>query len=444
MAGLNGTLEIAKKTLLNTQVFIQTTSHNIANADNKAYARQKVVQVTSYPQLMRAGWLGMGASVERIIQQRDQYIEQRLLESRSKRSLHDAEAAQLRMAGGYLADDGESGISGALGKFWSAWDALNQNPGGASEKTLVTEKARNLAESIRGTTSLLQNQASSIEGNIQEKASRAGTLLTDIANYNKEISITELRGDQPANDLRDRRYQALLDLAELIPIKYSEETDGTLTVTLLGTSPEVQLVSGSTAASVAYDGSGHVLTIDGQPASSLPGGQIQGLLTALNEIGIPPGSIPADPDDPSVSYLDRLNAIASSLLSEVNAAHGSPVFTGSGAADIELDGGFVPDGNAALTVAELQHQSSTVGANTFEKYLANLQNGIGLGIERAENQKAFHASLELHLQSEQQSISGVSIDEEMVDMLKNQQIYQAAAKIIQATAEMLNTVVNMV
>jgi flagellar hook-associated protein FlgK len=444
MAGLNGTLEIAKKTLLNTQVFIQTTSHNIANADNKAYARQKVVQVTSSPQLTRAGWLGMGASVERILQQRDQYVEQRLLESRSKASLYDAEAAQLRMASGYLADDGESGISRALGSFWNAWDALNQNTGGAAESTLVRQRTGHLAETIRGTYTLLENQVRSIEDSVQDRISRAGSLLTDIAKYNEEISINELRGDQPANDLRDKRYQAIQDLADLIPIKYSEETDGSLTVTILSSSPEIELVRGSSAASLAYDGAGHVMTIDGQPASSLPGGQIQGLLAAMSEIGIPPGSVPAAPDSPTLSYLDRLHAFASSLVSEVNTAHGSPVFSGSTAADIQLDGTLVPDGSHALTVADLQHRSGTVGVDTFDKYLANSQNLIGLGIERAENQQDFHTSLQEQLQTEQQSISGVSIDEEMVDLLKNQQIYQAAAKIVQATSDLLNTVVNMV
>jgi len=444
MAGLNGTLEIAKKTLLNTQVYIQTTSHNIANADNKAYARQKVVQVTGVPQLTRAGWLGMGASVEKILQQRDDYIEQRLLESQSKESLYDAEGAQLRIASGYLADDGESGISGALGKFWNAWDALNQNPSGASEKTLVQESARNLAESIRTTYSQLESQAQSIESEIHERTSKAGSLLTDIANFNKEISFTEFRGDHPANDLRDRRYQTLMDLADLLPIKYEEETDGSLTVTLLGTSPEVELVSGDVAATLAYDGTSHVMTVDGQPAGSLPGGEIEGLVKSLNQIGIPPGTVPADPDDPNISYMDRLNGFANSLISEVNTVHGSNVYSGSNATDIQLDGSFVPDGNVALDMAELQHTASTVGTQSFDKYLANFQNRIGLGIERAENQKEFYASLGSQLQSEQQSISGVSIDEEMVDLLKNQQIYQAAAKIVQHTADMLNAVINMV
>jgi flagellar hook-associated protein FlgK len=444
MAGLNGTLEIAKKTLLNTQIYIQTTSHNIANADNKAYARQKVVQVTGVPQLTRAGWLGMGASVERILQQRDDYIEQRLLESRSKESLYDAEGAQLRLASGYLADDGESGISGALGKFWNAWDALNQNPSGASNRTLVQESARHLAESIRTTRSHLENQAQSIESEIQERISKAGSLLADIANYNKEISLTEFRGEHPANDLRDKRYEALLDLADLLPINYEEETDGSLTVTLPGTSPEVEMVKGNVAATLAYDGASHVMTVDGQPAGSLPGGEIEGLVKSLNQIGIPPGAIPADPDDSTVSYLDRLNAFASSLISEVNTAHGSTVFSGSTAADIQLDNSFVPDGSVALEMAELQHTASTVGTQSFDKYLASLQNRIGLGIERAENQKEFYASLHSQMQAEQQSISGVSIDEEMVDLLKNQQIYQAAAKIVQHTAEMLNAVINMV
>ncbi|NTU47887.1 MAG: flagellar hook-associated protein FlgK, partial [Syntrophobacteraceae bacterium] len=79
MPGLSLTLETAKSTLLNTQVQIQVTSHNIANAENKSYARQKAVLTTNPPTLTHGGWLGTGASVESVVQSRTEFIEQRLM-----------------------------------------------------------------------------------------------------------------------------------------------------------------------------------------------------------------------------------------------------------------------------------------------------------------------------------------------------------------------------
>lgn len=444
MAGLNGSLEIAKNTLLNTQVYIQTTSHNIANADNSAYARQKVVQVTSSPLLTRAGWLGSGASLEKIVQQRDAYIDEQLLQSRSRQSMYDAEAGQLRIAGGYLNDDGESGISGALGDFWDAWDALNQNPSGEAEKTVVIERAQSLAEAIRKAYAQLKGQANSIESEVEARTNSAQSLLNNIAEYNREIALAEGRTKQSANDLRDQRYQALMDLAELVPIEYEEGSNGSITVKLLGTPADIELVSGNTAATLAYDSSSHSMTVNAQQVDSLEGGKIQGLLTSLSEIGIPPGSIPTDPNDSSLSYLDRLNGFADALINQVNSLHStSTVFTGTTAADIAVDSSFKPDGDLALRMAELQTQPGTVGTGTFGSYLGGIQNQLGLDVQNAEDRMGFYSSLSSQLLSEQQSISGVSIDEEMVDLLKQQQIYQAAAKIVQYTSEMLDTVINM-
>ena len=93
MSSLTVALEIAKNTLLNTQVQMGTASHNIANADNKAYARQKALLATNRPIETAAGFLGMGARVDQIIQQRDQFIERSLLGSISKESDYEARSA---------------------------------------------------------------------------------------------------------------------------------------------------------------------------------------------------------------------------------------------------------------------------------------------------------------------------------------------------------------
>ena len=128
MAGLSGTLEIARNTLLNEQVLIQTASHNIANADNKAYARQTANVVTNPAQRFQAGWIGTGAHIDKITQARDQYVEQQLMASASQESDYRTRASFLETIGTYLKDDGTTGLSSDLGKFWDAWDALSQNP----------------------------------------------------------------------------------------------------------------------------------------------------------------------------------------------------------------------------------------------------------------------------------------------------------------------------
>ena len=91
MPGLTSTLEIARSTLLSEQLKIQTASNNIANADNKYYARQRVHSVTNPASQIAAGWIGNGTRADLITQIRDQYIDQQLLTSNSQESVTKSE-----------------------------------------------------------------------------------------------------------------------------------------------------------------------------------------------------------------------------------------------------------------------------------------------------------------------------------------------------------------
>ncbi len=436
MAGINSTLEIAKNTLLNTQIQIQTASHNIANADSKTYSRQKAYLTTNAPIQHRSGWIGNGAGVDRIIQQRDQLIERRLLGATSLKAYYDEQVSHLSLAGAYLSDDGELGFSQTLGEFWEAWDALNNNPQGLSEKAIVTQSANDLASAVRSAHGNLEDYAGGVEKSIKDNVDQANDLLKNIAEYNKEIKRVELQGQMPANDLRDMRYQALTKLSELAPVDFVEEADGTLTVYLNDLSEDFELVSGNVCGRLSYDGNTHLVSyLDCQdapyPASSaIEGGKIQGGLEVYQSIS---------------EYAGKLDTFAVTLMSQVNAAHGSAVFSGTGAGDLEVDSAFDPDGAAALEIAKLQEQSLIdLGGVSFSQYLSGIQQAIGSDRRSAASKAEFQTALHDQLEAQQQSVSGVSIDEETVDLLKFQQIYQAAAKIIQKSAEMLDTVINMV
>ena len=470
MPGLSYTLEIAKGTISNTQSQIQTISHNISNADSKTYARQKTVQVTSSPVFTRDGWFGTGATIDRVVQQRDQYVERRLMDSISKEADYKARYTQFGIASDYLADDGENGISKILGQFWDSWDALSLNPTGAAEQMSVQQNAEQLASVVRQAYTNLMSNAQEIESQVQGDVTKVNSLLTQIAQYNGEIVKKQFGGQQMPNDLLDMRYKAVTELAELIPIKYTEEANGSLTVDLQGSAFTATLVDGAQSGSLAYDQTSHSVTYtDAQSStgtyltagdaslSSSSGAEIQGLLVAYTAVGTEHDlafSL-ANPNDPSLTYLDRLNAFAATVITSFNTANnqngGTDVFDasllGSGftAGDLKVATGFVPNGAEAANIADLQRQAQTdLGGVTLGQYLSGIQSRIGLDQQQATTQYGFQSTLRLQLEAEQQSASGVSIDEEMIDLLKQQQIYQAAAKIITHTNEMLNAVINMV
>ena len=460
MSSLIIALEVAKSTLLNSQVQIATASHNIANADNTAYARQKVLLTTNLPYEMAGGFLGMGASVAGIVQQRDQFVERSLIESISKQSDYETRSSRLATAGAKLLDDGDQGISSALGAFWDSWEALSQNPSGLTEKTLVTQATKNLASTIREASSNLTDTAADLETEAKSEVSSVNSLLSDIASYNEAILNSEVGGDS-ANDLRDSRYQALTKLAESLPISYREESDGTLTVSLNDYSSDITLVSSNEAGALTYDTTNHRVTYSDSQGTVYPpspepvppeenqlsAGRLNGLLTVYKSIGTSHdlAYVFSTPTPSDLTYPDRLNALASTLITQVNTIHGSNVFSGTDASDIDIDSSISIDATKALSISELQDTKlAALGDSPFSAYLSDIQQRIGLDQQNAASSGSFQETLRLQLEAQQQSVSGVSIDEEMVDMLKFQQVYQAAAKIIQYTSEMMDTIMNMV
>lgn len=474
---LNATLEIAKQTLQNTQVAIQTSSHNIANADNTSYARQEVQFVTNPALEQPTAWVGTGAKVGAITQYRDQLIENQLRDTTTQKSGYETLSTQLDTASSILSDNGDTSISQALGKFWDAWDSLSQDPGGSAASTVVKSTAQNLANTIQQTYQNLSDYTTQVKSQIKSDVTQANTLLTQIAQANKEI-VKQEAGGLSANDLRDTRYQDITELAKLLPIQSSEQSNGAVEITMnaeTGTPPTSTTLTlldsqGNQAEKlVDYDASSQQFdfTTDltgSPPSSSTPytisgGGTLASLssiytkfgttttgydLTSLASSG--PTALPSDP-----TYLDRLNVFTASLAQSVNTANETnssspvPVFdlvpTGQNK-PIAVDASFTPNSSEAANISSLQDQSQTALGTTFSGFLSDIQQQLGSDASNASDQASFQSQLYQELQTQQQSVSGVSVDEEMVNIIKYQQVYSAAAKVIKATSDMLNTVIN--
>ncbi len=114
-------------------------------------------------------------------------------------------------------------------------------------------------------------------------------------------------------------------------------------------------------------------------------------------------------------------------------------------ADLTMAANASTTPSQASQISQLQNTTiAGLGGGTFAEYLSRLQNDLGSVAQAAGDRASFYHSLRSTMQEKQQGISGVSIDEELVELIKFQRIFQAASKVIQTSSQLLDTVVNMV
>ncbi len=102
------------------------------------------------------------------------------------------------------------------------------------------------------------------------------------------------------------------------------------------------------------------------------------------------------------------------------------------------------DNTNALQIAQAAGASiSNLGSNTFSEYYAGIVSGIGSLSQAATDASTFEQNLLTEITNQRDSVSGVSLDEEAANLIKYQRAYEAGAKLIQITDELLQTVINL-
>ncbi len=427
--GLSVALNTAAQTLLNTQLELATSSNNISNASTPGYAVETAVQ-TDNPAIQKPfGWLGTGAGITQITQARDSFLEQQLMNAMTDDSQYTSLSSALTSIQSACSDSGVNGISSALGNFFDSWSTLAQDPTNLANQTAVYSAAQNLASAVNSTYTQLNQIAAQIPGQLQDTVNQANTLIDQIAQLNISIAKTGTPTNQ-ANALIDQRYQAMDSLAQLIPVSFSQDpATGMVTVNTTDASGSLTVVSGGTGTNITT-------------SSTITGGRLGGLLTAQTDLN---------------GYVNQLNDFASTLISQVNSitgANGGPaVFSGTDASSITASTNFLSGQtsssltSSAQAMADLQDSQVTFSdgtTSTLEQYLSNIQQTVGGDVQQANNNRRFYDSLKSQLQTQQQSVSGVSLDEEMIKIIQDQQIYEAAAKVVETVSSLMTTVIGMV
>lgn len=426
-------LQTSLRGLIAHQQALDVTTHNVANASTDGYTRQEAVLSATNPLVLSSGalnnggaaMLGQGVDVDSFNRIRDAFADLQYRAQNMSLGQSDQTSQQLGQVQALFAEPSDNGISSALGKFWSAWDDLAVHPENSATREAVINQASMLADRINSlSTQLTQVQTEAQTQYTQEVGPNGDVLAAanEIASLNQAIKNAVGQGAQP-NDLLDRRDKALDRLSDLAQLKVTDLGNGAIRVDF-----------GDAGTPLVSDG-----VVTWPQTLTAPGGRL-GALLKLGDANPATGTI--------AGYVKSLDDFASGLATNVNAAYGGTFFSGTTAATLTV----------AETAATLRASSlpapAPAGASDAARAVAALRGGsadqaysalvakIGGDVRNANTQQSSAAALVAVAQDRRQSTSGVSVDEEMVNMIRFQRGYQASARAMSTIDEMLDQLIN--
>jgi flagellar hook-associated protein 1 len=447
-------LNVGLTGLFAAQRALDVTAHNIANVNTPGYSRQRVEQSAARPNtglvpVLGPGAYGRGVQITAVRQLRDGLIESRILDAGSDQGAANVNVDAMK-ASQSIVGALDEGLGTDLSAFWSAWDELSRQPAQLASRETVLDAGRQLAGNLRDAVSSLDAIADDAGAQLISQVANANDLATRIASLNESIQEVVAQGGEP-NDLYDQRTTAVNQLSQLVGATTRPGTGGAIDVLVSGG----MLVAGSTTTKLAVSRTPPEVTwaATGQRAT------VHGAAGALEQI--------------AGSGLDevraQLDAIAGGLRDAVNELHtagtdlngdaGIDFFTGDGAGDLSVnaeltaslvaasESGAPTDGNQALAIAALRSAAvvdAEGGATTATNAVANLVADGGRRTTAAERAASTAEATADALEQRRSETSGVSIDEELTNLLRYQRAYEAAARVITTADQMLDTLVNRV
>ena len=272
------------------QLGLQTTEHNIANANTPGFTRQRTIQESNPGLLTGAGFLGQGTHVATIERVYSRFLTEQVVGSQSSASELDSYYAQIRQIDNLLADP-NAGLSPALQDFFDSVAQLAAKPSDLPSRQAMISTAEALSARYQSLGGQLAQMNDGINGEIKASVADINSYAEQIASLNQQIGLAQVASGQPANDLLDSRDQLILELNRLIRAKTTSNSDGSVNV-YIGSGQ--QLVVGSQAVALATmssaaDPSRVVVALKSaagtqeMPEKLLKGGALGGLLAFRSE-----------------------------------------------------------------------------------------------------------------------------------------------------------------
>ncbi len=469
--GLFSALNAARTSLEVNQKSIEIIGNNISNVNTKGYSRQSA-ELSTYPAVNFGDFfVGQGVKVADVRREHDVFVTNQLRDKVVDLGLFNGQAQSLNELE-RIFNITEENIATNVDRFFDAWQELSASPSDLVLRDIVVQRGELLSTNFNNTANDLNTVKENINDSIISKVSAINSKIEEIASLNENIFNIEIRG-QTANTARDKRDMLAKDLATSLGAQSYETPNGMLSVSLPGGLP---LIQGNDAMSLEAVTAGsnldivlHAGGVTRTLSMSNMGGEFEGLIDMRDNF------IPSLKDD-----IDRL---AYEISSQVNYHHASGVgldnstglnfFSGPAAVSTtpppplpatyanaarnmsvvltdsnQVAAGIITpvapgDNQNALTIADIGESYLIDGADDFNSYYGKTTSRVGIRTNQNNLNLQGSEDAVVQLENMRDGLAGVSLEEEMIDLIVYQRGFESSAKFLSTVDEMMTSLINI-
>lgn len=486
MSSFGSSLNIGTSAIHAAQRGLDVTGQNIANAATPGYTRQRVDLESIGGPGQPAFWsrydgVGEGVKITGVTRMNDEFLEARARNANAALGSAQEQAKTFAAVERTVGEPSDTGLQKKLDLFWNSWGKISTDPKAEAPRNLTFENAGAVANQLNLMSNSTTTQFTDTHSELTANVTRISELATNVAKLNEAIRSNNI-AKVPANELLDQRDTMIAELGKLTgaTVKPAEVDQGADfnsqavdvyigdTKLVDGVSANALEVSGDSTnpdgdedqVSVVWAHSGaNAVTEDTRligGASST--GSLSGMLKGLNE------TIP--------SYIKQFDEVAARLAEVVNdqlaegytvdgePGAGLPLFESNDgeaitAANIRVTAGMTPkelavssgdpngtpaafDGNNAMKMAALSR-----GSNSPSSIYSSMVVQLGVQANSVNNAVTTQGNVVRQAEDARDNVSGVSLNEEMTNLIKYQHSFSAAAKFIGVIDQTLDTLIHM-
>lgn len=462
--GLSAILNIGKNAINTYRIAQEVTSENIANVNTLGYSRQRVILEAGHTNSTNGFMIGSGVNVAKIERYYDGMLQQQLVNAHTPQGYYTTKSNVLQQVEQTFNEITNEGLGASISDYFAAWQDLSLNPAGSAERQVVLSRAEIMTDNFHSVSTTLNNASTSLNDSLTPLTDSINNALKNIADLNGQIKSTEQMGGN-SNETRDQRDQLIRDISSQIGITYTENSDGTTDIKYKDSG--AVLVTGSTAG--AFSLTTNAVTGFYDVNLTPPGGAAVIVTPTTGQLG----AVISLRDTIIPGYINKIDELAYNIATAVNLQHNggldingnigadfftAPVTTAGYASLITTNitsideiaasdalGGLGNNANAAA-IANISSQAFafSTGTTTIGGHYANVVSQIGLDVETSNNTVIKDIAFTNQLTTLRESNSGVSLDEELTNLVKYQRSYQASAKLITTATDMMDIVLSLV
>ena len=469
-----GTLEIGRSALRAQHKGMETSGQNVANANTPGYSRQRVDLESSVPGIAPGVDMapGRGVEVSDVTRLKNEYFHQQMMDAGSQRAHWEKRQENITSLENIMREPGDQGLNQYMGEFFDSWNELSSEPEENAIRQSLLEHAETLTNAFEDNYRRMEDLQGEVYSEIEMYVDDINEVAEEVAELNEKLTYLHNVGRE-SNELRDHLEHILEDLSEKIDLDIHYQEGGAATVyagnRLLVHGDQVQEFSVEQVnnAEEGNQEEGDLMQIvsdRGRPVE-VASGEIKGMLEAANEIipnvqeglndmaramaeeinGIHENAYGLDGETgrPFFQELDEDSDLPPALQLEVNpAVRDDPDAVAASSTEEGVPGA----GDAALNISKVRDEGIITGGENDEGEGATLEDhyrGIvsALGVEGRESERMVDAmkQAEEEFREQNESVAGVNIDEEMLDMMQFQHAWHGASRFLNHVDQMIET-----